>query len=201
MTRGRCIDPVRLAKGAVTVKINLGCGLAVAPGWINVDASLNAFFASWSSGVHKVLYKLSGSNPVTKDSQNFARECALRFAIYPQAKTRIKTIELATDFVVKKDKGVDAEVHSRLMTPSGTLAEWEKILTSNTSLKDERIAMNLTPSAEGKEVLGKLKCGDPRIFGADFTFENRRKSFKENVEMSHDEKNQVRFIIQLEPCS
>jgi predicted SAM-dependent methyltransferase len=44
------------------IKVNLGCGLAVAHGWINVDASLNALFASWPRVVHKVLYRLSGAN-------------------------------------------------------------------------------------------------------------------------------------------
>jgi predicted SAM-dependent methyltransferase len=44
------------------VKVNLGCGLAVAAGWINVDASLNALVASWPRAMHKLLYRLSGSN-------------------------------------------------------------------------------------------------------------------------------------------
>jgi SAM-dependent methyltransferase len=44
------------------VKVNLGCGLAVTQGWTNVDASLNALFASWPRAIHKLLYRLSGSN-------------------------------------------------------------------------------------------------------------------------------------------
>ncbi len=44
------------------VKVNLGCGLAVAKGWTNVDASLNALVASWPRMAHKLLYRLSGSN-------------------------------------------------------------------------------------------------------------------------------------------
>jgi predicted SAM-dependent methyltransferase len=44
------------------VKINLGCGLAVTQGWINVDASLNALFAAWPKTTHKLLYRLSGAN-------------------------------------------------------------------------------------------------------------------------------------------
>jgi len=44
------------------VKINLGCGLSVAPGWINVDGSLNALFAEWPKPVHRFLYRLSGSS-------------------------------------------------------------------------------------------------------------------------------------------
>lgn len=44
------------------VKINLGCGLAVTQGWINVDASLNALIASWPRATHRLLYCLSGAN-------------------------------------------------------------------------------------------------------------------------------------------
>lgn len=43
------------------VKVNIGSGLSVAPGWINVDASLNAFFSKWPQSVLKILYRISGS--------------------------------------------------------------------------------------------------------------------------------------------
>lgn len=43
------------------VKVNLGCGLRVAKGWLNIDGSLNAMFASWPAWLHKILYRLSGS--------------------------------------------------------------------------------------------------------------------------------------------
>jgi SAM-dependent methyltransferase len=44
------------------VKINVGCGLAVCDGWINVDASLNAMVAAWPQSAHRVLYRLSGAS-------------------------------------------------------------------------------------------------------------------------------------------
>jgi len=43
------------------IKVNLGCGLRVAKGWLNIDGSLNAMAASWPSWTHKVLYRLSGA--------------------------------------------------------------------------------------------------------------------------------------------
>lgn len=43
------------------MKVNLGSGLAVAPGWINVDGSLNALFASCPRMIHAVLYRASGA--------------------------------------------------------------------------------------------------------------------------------------------
>lgn len=44
------------------VKVNLGCGLAVAPGWVNVDASLNAVLANLPRALLPLAYRLSGSN-------------------------------------------------------------------------------------------------------------------------------------------
>lgn len=44
------------------VKVNLGCGLAVAPGWINIDGSLNALVASLPAPFHRLAYRLTGAN-------------------------------------------------------------------------------------------------------------------------------------------
>jgi len=44
------------------VKVNIGSGLSVAEGWINVDASLNAFFSKYPRIVLKLLYRLSGAH-------------------------------------------------------------------------------------------------------------------------------------------
>jgi predicted SAM-dependent methyltransferase len=43
------------------VKVNLGCGLSVAPGWINIDGSLNALVAGLPASTHPWTYRLSGS--------------------------------------------------------------------------------------------------------------------------------------------
>jgi predicted SAM-dependent methyltransferase len=42
--------------------INLGCGLAVAPGWINVDASLNALIGGAPRWMLSIFYNFSGAN-------------------------------------------------------------------------------------------------------------------------------------------
>lgn len=58
--RNQKIYPPKDKRDAL-VKVNLGCGLRVAKGWLNIDGSLNAMFASWPSQMHKLLYRLSGS--------------------------------------------------------------------------------------------------------------------------------------------
>ena len=42
-------------------KLNLGCGLAVAPNWVNVDGSFNALVATLPKFTHKIAYRLSGA--------------------------------------------------------------------------------------------------------------------------------------------
>lgn len=44
------------------VKVNLGCGLAVASGWINVDGSLNALIANFPVPLHPLAYRLTGAS-------------------------------------------------------------------------------------------------------------------------------------------
>jgi SAM-dependent methyltransferase len=44
------------------VKINLGCGLRVAKGWLNIDGSLNALIASWPGWLHSLIYRYTGSH-------------------------------------------------------------------------------------------------------------------------------------------
>lgn len=49
----------RIRPRTAPVKVNLGSGLSVAPGWIHLDASLNALCAGWPSPVLRVLYRAS----------------------------------------------------------------------------------------------------------------------------------------------
>jgi len=60
LKRRRRIRPAADSHGLV--KVNLGCGLAVARGWTNVDASLNAFVSGWPRALHRLLYRASGAN-------------------------------------------------------------------------------------------------------------------------------------------
>ncbi len=59
-TQRRIAPKTRRSDGRVCV--NLGCGLSVAPGWINVDASLNALIGGAPSWILRVFYRASGAN-------------------------------------------------------------------------------------------------------------------------------------------
>ena len=57
--RNRTVLP---AKGESSVKVNIGCGLAVAPGWINIDGSLNTLVATLPSSFHRLAYRFTGAH-------------------------------------------------------------------------------------------------------------------------------------------
>ncbi|KAF0192543.1 MAG: S-adenosyl-L-methionine-dependent (SAM)-methyltransferase [Gammaproteobacteria bacterium] len=44
------------------IKVNMGCGLAVTTGWINIDGSLNTLVAVLPRFLHRLAYRLSGAN-------------------------------------------------------------------------------------------------------------------------------------------
>ncbi len=52
---------VSLPPGLDGVRLNLGCGLAVAPGWLNIDGSLNALVANMPAAMHGLIYRLTGA--------------------------------------------------------------------------------------------------------------------------------------------
>lgn len=59
--RNRKISPLPDVRDGL-IKINLGCGLRVASGWLNIDGSLNALIASWPNWMHRLVYRFSGSH-------------------------------------------------------------------------------------------------------------------------------------------
>lgn len=52
-----------------TVKLNLGCGLAVSGDWINIDGSINALVASFPSFLRKTFYRLTGARQFYTEAQ------------------------------------------------------------------------------------------------------------------------------------
>jgi len=71
---------VRLSDEGKPIKVNLGAGLAVAPGWVNVDGSLNALVASWPKLFHRIIYRLTGASAYYTFEQYHGILCQNRFA-------------------------------------------------------------------------------------------------------------------------
>lgn len=65
-----------------TVKVNLGSGIEVAPGWINIDASLHAAIASLPVPLVKLAYRLSGSSNTYTEDDYITRVKNNRFVLH-----------------------------------------------------------------------------------------------------------------------
>ena len=61
MRRIKAKRRISVPAGIPDVRVNLGCGLAVAKGWINIDGSLNALVASMPCRFQKFMYRLTGA--------------------------------------------------------------------------------------------------------------------------------------------
>lgn len=55
--------------GNEIVNLNLGCGLTVAPQWINIDGSLNALVSNLPSVFHKLAYRLTGARSYYSEAE------------------------------------------------------------------------------------------------------------------------------------
>ena len=92
----RRLDPRTLVDG--TVKINLGSALEVAPGWINVDASLNAFISRWPSSFQSTLYSLSGQSAFMGRDEYLERLRENRF-VHCDLTRALPFVDSSADFV------------------------------------------------------------------------------------------------------
>lgn len=60
---------VSVPAGFDSVRLNLGCGLAVTLGWVNIDGSLNAFVATMPTAMHRLMYRLTGARQYYSEAE------------------------------------------------------------------------------------------------------------------------------------
>lgn len=94
-SRQRTRIPVEYAS---TVKVNLGCGLALADGWINIEGSLNALIANLPGFVHRLAYRLTGANRYYSES-DYCRILGDNFFIHHDLTYGIPLDDGCVDFV------------------------------------------------------------------------------------------------------
>lgn len=93
----RRLDPARV-RPASPVKINLGSGLEVAPGWINVDASIHALIARWPAPIQGALYSLSGYSAFIDRDEYLRRLRSNRF-VHADLTRALPFVDASVDFV------------------------------------------------------------------------------------------------------
>ncbi len=89
---------VAVPKSFSPVKVNIGCGLAVAPGWINIDGSFNALVAGWPRCFQALVYRFTGAkNYYTK--QEYLRLLGEHYFIHHDLAYGLPLADGVVDFV------------------------------------------------------------------------------------------------------
>lgn len=126
--RRRRLDPRTGAVGA-SVNVNLGSGLEVAPGWINVDASLMAMVAAWPRVLQRVLFRQSGYSRLV-DLDEFLRRLRTNRFVHHDLTASLPFVDESVDFVftshflehLAREQGLEVlrEAH-RILAPGGVI--------------------------------------------------------------------------------
>ena len=93
MRKGRRVEP-----GAAPVKVNLGCGLTVAPGWINIDASINALISNWPRPLLNYFYGISGSRK-HYSAEHYCQVLSSHYFVHHNCKYGIPLPDASVDYV------------------------------------------------------------------------------------------------------
>ena len=146
---GRRVD---VPSGLDQVKLNLGCGLAVTRGWVNIDGSLNALIASLPGFTHRLMYRLTGARQYYSEDE-YCRLQGEHIFIHHDLATGIPLKDMVADFIYsshffehlyRKDAlNLLGECH-RVLKPEGVL---------RLALPDLEYAVSLYASGRKDEML------------------------------------------------
>jgi predicted SAM-dependent methyltransferase len=134
------------------VKINIGCGLAVAPGWVNIDGSFNALVAALPRFLHLLVYRFSGARRYYKRSE-YCRLLGEHFFIHHDLSYGLPLADGVADFVYsshflehlfQKDAEYLLKEMYRVLKPGGTL---------RISVPDLKYAIALYQSGDKEKML------------------------------------------------
>lgn len=111
------------------LKVNLGCGLAVAIGWVNIDGSLNALVATLPNVLHRLAYRLTGANRYYS-ADEYCRLLRDHYFIHHDLAHSIPLVDGVADFIYsshflehlfRKDGENLLAESFRVLKPGGTI--------------------------------------------------------------------------------
>jgi hypothetical protein len=151
-------------------------------------------------------YKLkSPLNPPAR-TITFARECAVRVEILPGKGMRVKTIAGEAKAEFSKEKQVSTKIQSLLYFNGEVAAASLNESPKGEAVGFREVEMKLVPGVfpQGSKMeksTAPSNCGEPFMYGFDFTFVADRTAASDAVEMKLVGENQgLNFGLELEKC-
>jgi predicted SAM-dependent methyltransferase len=111
------------------VKVNLGCGLAVTTGWVNIDGSLNALVSTLPRPLHRLAYRLTGANRYYSEDE-YCRLLRDHYFIHHDLSQSIPLFDGVADYIYsshflehlfRQDGKQLLEESFRALKPGGTI--------------------------------------------------------------------------------
>ena len=111
------------------VKVNLGCGLAVTAGWLNIDGSLNALVSTLPHALYRLAYRMTGASRYYSEEE-YCRLLSDHHFIHHDLSHSIPLADNVADFVYsshflehlfRKDGEKLLKEIFRVLKPGGTV--------------------------------------------------------------------------------
>jgi hypothetical protein len=110
-------------------------------------------------------YGIGQADPLSGESENFARECAIRLAIEPTAGRRLSGATAVPVFRVDKAAGPRVRLRARLFVGGETAFKFEKWFDGKDVLRGHLEAAKWYADGAADESSGDAPCGLGRIVG------------------------------------
>jgi predicted SAM-dependent methyltransferase len=139
---------------ASPAKVNVGCGLAICQGWINIDGSMNALIANLPKLFHRLAYRLTGAKRYYSE-EDYCRLLGNHYFIHHDLAYGLPLAAASVDFLYSSHflehlPCADGErllrEGFRVLKPGGTI----RIV-----VPDLEYALSLYASGRKKEMLGQ----------------------------------------------
>jgi hypothetical protein len=144
-------------------------------------------------------YGLDSARPISPGLANFARECAIRFAIYPQAGFKVIDASAYTGFEIQKHKGVEVRLNSAFSVGAHVTQNWSTVIPKYGAGRWLKTVQQ-TSQAKDRKTMRSLGCAEPFLLGLDLSVATYRVDARKDVQVSMKDR-QALIILEMGECN